>query len=294
MRNDQEFLAEIYSREEKYIKRKKKTQKAVLLSVIPLFFCTAVVFSLTLAPSFVSIKKSAPTANKETLYAENYEGTNDIADKVEEEAVTVEDSVDDEMAETPTNDGNFSASADAQGSNLKGEITEDSAHSQGHGKLESSSSEATKQDSVANNNGLLKEPEWSKEYKKKWKTLIDADSFTFIYKSRKICVNNETAVDKMKTIMADPYHKVVDFSDNSPEILTIEMGGMKLILKSQTLQNVTLNESYKLTELFMKAFKFILAENALLTDDLAEKMNAIINSFEENESNASESSSVIE
>ena len=106
------------------------------MSVIPLFFCTAVVFSLTLAPNFVSIKKSAPTANKETLYVEDYEDTNDIADKVEGEAVTVEDSVDDETAETPMNDGNFSASVDAQGSNSKGEITEDEylEHRKAYGK----------------------------------------------------------------------------------------------------------------------------------------------------------------
>ena len=276
MRNDKEFLSEIYSREEKYKRKIKKTRIALVCSLVPLLLCTVFLATSSMLP-LITKSKSAD----DVKYTGN---TEDIADEVTDDIVKEEiETTDDELVADSSSssqihypnqeqDGDYSDSRG--GAPLKDEITQDSATSK-------NSQTTNKFDTSGNaiNESSFEAPEWFKEYQERWKSVIDAENFTLIYDSKEICVSNETAVDKMVTLIADPYHKVADFVDNSPEILTIEMGGMKFVLKSKTLQNVTLDESYFHSELFIKAFKYVLEENNVLTGDLTRELDEIIDSF---------------
>ena len=109
MRNDQEFLAEIYSREAKYIKCKKKITQGVLLSIIPLFICASIVAAVSIMPLMT---KSAPSANKSPA-TEKYETLTDNEGTID--AVADEGVVSQSQEET-LQSNNYSSSADINSS----------------------------------------------------------------------------------------------------------------------------------------------------------------------------------
>jgi len=151
MRNDQEFLAEIYSREAKYIKRKKKIIKATLLSVIPLFICTAVILGVALGPTRMFLIKSAPTADRETLYTGNYEEITDTADDAEGEVA------EDTTTESETDNGadDVASQEEALGGNLLSSANSENQFSDSNFSAAStpSANEELKEDTVSSKAG---------------------------------------------------------------------------------------------------------------------------------------------
>lgn len=311
MRSNKEFLEEIYSRGERYKEGKRRQRRAIMLSAIPIAISVAIVASIAASPLKMGVKKSegydtladkAPTANQTNDIAQGEDAAEDVVNDVAEEDYGYAMDGDYEVIETQSQihlpnqevDGDLLSQQDAAEDNAAtstAPITQDSlaAATQQSQSVSSKTSQmdSAKTESEATNNGQLEAPQWHKELLKKWKQVIDAESFTLTYGTHVSLVNDEKAVDKMELFITEAGNNIVDYSNKSVELITIEMGGMKFKLRSGLLCNETLEENYKLNPMLISVLRNILAESDLLTDDLSRGLNVISKSLEPDEAASS-------
>ncbi len=269
MRNDKEFLEEIYSRGERYKARKRKHRKAILISIIPIFVSVTIIVSVGISPLKFGIMKSADHTMPTT---EN--NTNDIA-KGEDEAddvfaghyAVLEDKT---QIHYPNEeiDGEYPPSSNS-GAPLMSEATNDSVTS----NASKSESEEFKESTNATDSHSDEE-----DFKK-------ADSYTLIYGCVATEITSKENTEKMRSFLEDTCQNylLVEWAKNPEPVLTIELGG-----KSYSLVNNYLCEgreadggAYALNQNQLETFRNILKKSGVLDDSIDLAIDKVIQDLDE-------------
>ncbi len=272
MRSNKEFLEEVYSRGERYKAGKRKHLQAVIISVIPVGLCLVIGLSIAATSGgFFLVKKSAKTKKP---VSENYTFTADLqTDDITEANDVLEDELTDDYEDVEDQ---------SQIHYPNDEIDGDYSIKDGNLSVNKSQTTSDKQSQASSKKATadqLKAP-YKSERDARWDAVVSADSFTVTYQDTSTYITGVVAVDKMEEFLCEAAKNVVEYSNKSEELITIEMGGMKFKLRSSLICNETLGENYLLNEQLIEGLRNIFIETDLLADNLAKELDNISKSFD--------------